>query len=131
MEAIRRLGSLWLYASLCEQAPANLPECDSFWTGAFIVGGAACALVALYILRQMAGNFLAVRAERQRLAEASRLADPDTMSKYRVDGEKLYPDPPQEDIERSIRQTLDERKPADQALGLATASNKANHGQVP
>ncbi|SRR6266849_508484 len=128
MEAIRRLESLWIYASLCAQAPANLPECDSFWMGAFIVAGAACALVALYILRQMAGNFLAVRAERQRLAEGSRLADPDTMSKYRVDGEKLNPDPPQKDIELRIRQTLDERKLGDQALRPGVARKKENPG---
>jgi len=59
----------------------------------------------------MAGNFLAVRAERKRLAEASRVADPDIMSQYRVEDDKLHPDPSQqEDIERRIRQALDERK---------------------
>jgi hypothetical protein len=126
MEAIRQLESLWIYASLCAQAPANLPECDSFWTGAAIVAVAAGALVALYILRQMAGNFLAVRAERQRLAEGSRVADPDSMSKYRVDREKLYPDPPQKDIEQRIRQTLDERKLGDQSLRRGVARKKEN-----
>src|SRR5260221_10628972 len=111
MEAMRRLESLWIYASLCAQAPANLPECDSFWTGAFIVGGAACALVALYILRQMAGNFLAVGAERQRPGGSSRLAAPDTMSKYRVHGAKLYPHPPPEHIQRRLPQPLEDRQP--------------------
>jgi hypothetical protein len=72
---------------------------------------AACALIGLYIIRKMAGNFLAVRGERKRLAEASRVADADTLSRYRVEYEKLHPDPPQqEDIERRIRQALDERK---------------------
>jgi hypothetical protein len=114
MEAIRQLEALWIYARLCAQAPANLPACDSFWTWVAVCAVVAAALIALYILRQMARNFLAVRAERQRLAEGSRMADPDTMSKYRVDSEKLYPDPPQEDVEQRIRQALDERKLGDQ-----------------
>jgi len=111
METIRQLEALWRYASLCAQAPASLPECDSFWTGAAIVTVAAVALAALYILRRMTKNFFAVRAERARLAAASRVADPETMSRYRVEYEKLHPDPAQkEGIERRIRQALDERK---------------------
>lgn len=111
METIRQLRELWAYASWCTQAPAAAPACDSFWTWTAVAVAAAFALIGLYILRKMAKNFLAVRAERRRLAEASRVADPVTMSRYRVDPEKLHPDPPQEeDIERRIRQALDEKK---------------------
>src|SRR5213592_3394349 len=101
METIRQLTALWAYASWCAQAPAAAPACDSFWTWTGVAAVAAFALVGLYIVRKMAKNFLAVRAERQRLAEASRVADPVTMSRYRVEDEKLHPDlPQQEDIER-------------------------------
>jgi len=111
METIRQLKALWAYASWCAQAPASAPACDSFWTWVAVAAITACALIGLYIVRKMAKNFLAVRAERQRLAEASRVADPDTMSRYRVEDEKLLPDlPQQEGIERRIRQALDERK---------------------
>jgi hypothetical protein len=111
METIRQLKALWAYASRCAQAPASVPACDSFWDWVAVAAVTACALIGLYVVRRMAGNFLAVRAERKRLAEASRVADPDTMSRYRVEDEKLHPDPPQqEDIERRIRQALDERK---------------------
>jgi hypothetical protein len=111
METIRQLKALWAYASWCVQAPASAPACDSFWTWAAVAAVTAFALIGLYIVRKMAKNFLAVRAERQRLAEASRVADPDTMSRYRVEDEKLHPDlSPQEGIERRIRQALDERK---------------------
>ena len=111
METIRLLKALWAYVSWCAEAPAAAPACDSFWTWTAIAVVAAFALIALYILRKMAKNFLAVRAERRRLAEASRVADPDTMSRYRVDPEKFHPDPPQEEgIERRIRQALDEKK---------------------
>src|SRR5216683_4495203 len=111
METIRQLKALWAHASWCAQAPASAPACDSFWTWAAVAVVTAFALIGLYIVRKMARNFLAVRADRQRLAEASRVADPDTMSRYRVEPEKFHPDPPQqEDIERRIRQALDERK---------------------
>ena len=111
MEAIRQLKALWAYASWCAQAPASVPACDPFWTWTAVAVVTAFAPIGLYIMRKMARNFLAVRAERQRLAEASRVADPDTMSRYRVDPGKFHPDPPQqEDIERRIRQALDERK---------------------
>ena len=111
METIRQLKALWAYASWCAQAPASAPACDSFWTWTGVAAVTAFALIGLYIVRKMARNFLAVRAERQRLAEASRVADPDTMSRYRVEDEKLHPDlPQQEGIERRIRQALDQRK---------------------
>ena len=87
------------------------PDCDFFWTWTAVAVVMAFALIGLYIVRKMAKNFLAVRAERRRLAEASRVADPVTMSRYRVDPEKFHPDPPQQEgIERRIRQALDEKK---------------------
>ena len=111
METIRQLKALWAYASWCAQAPASAPACDSFWNWVAVAAVAGFALVGLYIVRKMAKNFLAVRAERRRLAEASRVADPVTMSRYRVDPEKFHPDPPQEEgMERRIRQALDEKK---------------------
>jgi hypothetical protein len=111
METIRQLKVLWAYASWCAEAPASVPACDSFWALTAVAVVTAFALIGLYIARRMAKNFLAVRAERRRLAEASRVADPDTMSRYRVDPEKFHPDPPQQEgIERRIRQALDERK---------------------
>ncbi len=111
METVRQLKALWAYASWCAQAPASAPACDSFWNWMAVAVVTAFALIGLYVVRKMAKNFLAVRAERQRLAEASRVADPDTMSRYRVDPEKFRPDPPQQEgIERRIRQALDERK---------------------
>ena len=111
METIRQLEALWTYSLRCAQAPASVPACDSFWSWVAVAAVTVCALIGLYIIRKMAGNFLAVRAERKRLAEASRVADPDIMSRYRVEHEKLHPElPRQEDIEQRIRQALDERK---------------------
>jgi len=126
METIRQLQALWAYASRCAQAPSSAPACDSFWTGVTLAVVAAAALIALYVLRNMVRNLLAVRAERQRLAEGPRIADADTMSQYRVDSEKLHPDPPEEDIEKRIRQAIDEKKLGDQMRRPAVARKKEN-----
>ena len=124
METIRQLKAFWAYASRCAQAPANVPACDSFWNWTAVAAAAVIVLIALHILRRMARNFLAVRAERQRLAERARVADPDTMARYRVESEKFYSDPPQEDIQERIRQLLDERKLEDQSLLRPGAGRK-------
>jgi hypothetical protein len=126
METIRQLEALWAYASRCAQAPANLPACDSFWTGVALAVVVAAAGIALCVIRKMVRNFLAVRAERRRLAEGARIADPDTMSKYRVDSEKFHPDLPKEDIEKRIRQALDERKLEPQVRRPGAARKKDN-----
>src|SRR6266571_1198394 len=110
-ETVDSLNAFARATGLLSRAPAAAPVCDPFWTGVAVAAVTAFALIGLYIMRKMAKNFLAVRAERQRLAEASRVADPVTMSRYRVDPEKFHPDPPQEEgMERRIRQALDEKK---------------------
>jgi len=114
METIRQLEALWTYSLRCARAPASVPACDSFWTVAAIVAVAAIALVALYIIRQMARNILAVRAERMRVAERARVADEDTMAQYKADIDKLFAVSPEEDVKQRIRQALDERKIGDQ-----------------
>jgi len=114
METLRRLEALWTYSLRCVQAPASAPACDSFWTAAGFVAVAAVALVALYILRRMMRNLLAVRAERIRVAERARIADEDTMAQYKADIDKLFAVSPQEDVEQRIKQALEERKTKDQ-----------------
>jgi|SRR6266704_673482 len=124
METIRRLEALWTYSLRCAQAPASVPACDSFWTVAAVLAVAAAALVAVYILRQMARNFLEVRAERMRLAERARVADEDTLARYKADTDKLFAVSPREDVEQRIRQALDERKLGDQQRPPPGASRK-------
>jgi flagellar biosynthesis/type III secretory pathway M-ring protein FliF/YscJ len=111
---VRQLEAWWVYASRCVRAPASEPACASFWAWVAVAAAIAAALIALYILRKMAKNFLAVRAEKKRLAEEGRVAGEDTMGNYKVDADKLYAGPREEDVERRIRQALDERKIKDQ-----------------
>jgi flagellar biosynthesis/type III secretory pathway M-ring protein FliF/YscJ len=84
---------------------------------------AAGALIALYILRPMVRNFLEVRAENIRVAERARVADENTMAQYKADTDKLFTVSPEENVERRIRQALDERK-LEEPFGRPGASRK-------
>ncbi|HLQ01117.1 MAG TPA: hypothetical protein VK143_02330 [Burkholderiales bacterium] len=124
METIRRLEALWTYSLRCAQAPVSAPACDSFWTAAGIVAVAAVALVALYILRRMVRNLVAVRDERIRVAERARIADEDTMAQYKADTDKLFAASSQENVEQQIKQALEERKKKDQWQRPGAGSKK-------
>jgi flagellar biosynthesis/type III secretory pathway M-ring protein FliF/YscJ len=113
METMRQLEALWTYSVRCAQAPAQLPACDSFWSWVAVAAVVASVLIALYILRKMVGNFLAVRAEAMRIAETKRVADEDTLALYKANTDKLFAVSPQEDVKGRIRQALDERKLGD------------------
>jgi flagellar biosynthesis/type III secretory pathway M-ring protein FliF/YscJ len=114
METMRQLEALWNYSLRCAQAPAQLPACDSFWNWVAIAAVVASVLIALYILRKMVGNFLAVRAEAMRISERKRVANEDTLVQYKADTDKLFDVSPQEDVKDRIRKALDERKLGDQ-----------------
>jgi flagellar biosynthesis/type III secretory pathway M-ring protein FliF/YscJ len=110
MEAIRQLEAWWAYASRCAQLPTHALGCEFFWNALAIVAVALFALVALYIVRRMVRNFLAVREENARAAERARVADADTMAKYKADIDGQYPASAGDDVEGRIRQALDDRK---------------------
>ena len=114
MEAIRlilgHLEAWWAYASRCAQAPMSAPACKNFWTSMEF----AAALIGLVVLWIAVKHLVDALALRQRRAERARVADEKIMAQYRVDGDKLHADPQGEDVERRIRQALDERKVRDQ-----------------
>ena len=105
-----RLGEWWAYTLRCAQSPG----CDMFWTWVWLAVLAVVVFVGLPLLRKVIRDFLAERAERMRLAERGRVADAETLSRFRVDTDKLYSGAEQEDVERRIRQALEERKAKDQ-----------------
>lgn len=107
---LRQFEAWWAYTLRCAQSPG----CDSFWTWVWLAALAAVVLVGLLVLRRVVRNFLAEQAERMRLAERARVADAETMAQYKVDADKLYSGPEQADVERRIRQALEERKAKDQ-----------------
>jgi|SRR5882672_69140 len=114
METIRQLEALWGYASLCAALPASEPGCDSLWNAIAILAVVVFALVALYIIRRMVRNFLAVRAENPHQAEKLRVADPVTMAQYKADTDKLLDVPGEENVAERIRKALAERQGKEQ-----------------
>ena len=107
---LRQLGNWWAYTLRCAQSPG----CDMFWTWVWLAVLAGVVFVGLPLLWKLVGGLLAERAERMRLAERARVADAETLSRYRVDPDKLYAVSEQADVERRIRQALEERKAKDQ-----------------
>jgi len=114
VETIRQLEALWGYAFLCARLPAPEPGCASFWTAVDIAAVAAFALVALYLVRRMAKNFFAVRANRMREAEKARVADPITMAQYKADTDKLLEVSEEENVAERIRKAIAERQAKEQ-----------------
>jgi len=110
METIRQLEALWTYSWRCAQLPAYLPACDSFWTTAAVVAVAVFALVVLAIVRRIVRNVLAVRAEKERTAEEARFADPITLAKYKAETDKYFDVRQDDNVEKRIRDALDERR---------------------
>ena len=107
---LRQLREWWAYTLRCAQSPG----CDMFWTWVWLAVLAAIVFVGLPLLRKVVRDFFAERAERMRLAERGRVADAETLSRYRVDTGKLYAGSEEADVELRIRQALEERKAKDQ-----------------
>jgi len=113
METIRRLEALWVYASSCAALPSSERLCASFWDAIGIAAVAVFTLVAFYLVRGMAKNFLAVRAKRMRDAENLRVADPATVAQYKADTHKLDVSG-EEGVAERIRKALAERQAKEQ-----------------
>jgi len=107
---VRQLEAWWAYAFRCGQAPMSVPACDSFWMWVAI----AAAAIGLYVLWRIVRYLVAVLAKWKWRIEQARIADKETMAKYKVESEKLHPGSPGEDVTRRIRQALDDRKKTDQ-----------------
>jgi hypothetical protein len=107
---VRLLEASWAYAFMCAQAPMSVPACDSFWMWVAI----AVAAIGLYVLWRIVRYLLAVLAKWKWRIEQGRIADKETMAKYKVESEKLHPGSSAEDVAQRIRQALDDRKKTDQ-----------------
>lgn len=119
---LRQIEAWWAYTLRC----ARSPGCESLWTWVWLGALALAVFVGLHVLRKVAGNFLAEKTERMRVAERARVADPETMSRYRLETDKLYEGAEREDVEQRIRQALEERKARDQWQRPGATGKKEN-----
>ncbi len=111
METMRQMGAWWAYASKCAQQPANAPGCDLFWNAVVILAAVVVLLAASYIVRAMVRSIFATRAENARAAERARVADADTMARYKADIDTQHAHAAEDQLEERIRQALKARKP--------------------
>jgi flagellar biosynthesis/type III secretory pathway M-ring protein FliF/YscJ len=81
-----------------------------FWNVVAILAAVIVSLVALYVVRAMVRNILAARAENARAAERARVADADTMARYKADIDTQHARVAQDELEERIRQALKDRK---------------------
>jgi len=98
----------------CLNAPVAPPACKSFWTWMTIAAVVIGLLVLWKLLAWMLRPVLAWLAEMKLRARDRKIADPETMARYKVDDSKLHSGPAQENVEQKIRDALLEKKLTDQ-----------------
>jgi flagellar biosynthesis/type III secretory pathway M-ring protein FliF/YscJ len=100
----------WAHVSACASAPLSAPSCKSAWTWA-TVALLAIGLIVLWKLLVWVLRPLAIWiAERKARAREDRVADAETMARYKVDDNKLFSTPGEDNIQRQIRDALDRKK---------------------
>ncbi len=96
--------------STCLGAPLSAPACTSvrMWVTVALL---AIGLIVLWKLLAWISLPLRVRLAEMRLrARARKVADADTMARYKVDDRKLFSAPGEDDVARQIRDALDRKK---------------------
>ena len=109
-QVTRQIEFAWAHLSSCLAAPMSAPACKSFWTGATIVAIAIGLLVLWKLLAWLLRSILLWFADRRRRAREHEIADPDTMARFKVDDNKLFSTPGQDDVQKRIRDALDQKK---------------------
>jgi hypothetical protein len=100
----------WAHVSACAGAPLSAPACKSAWTWATVVLLAIGLVVLWKLLAWMLRPLAIWIADRKRRAREDRVADAETMARYKVDDNKLFSTPGEDNIQRQIRDALDRKK---------------------
>lgn len=104
----------WAHVSWCLSGPLSAPACKTFWTWTSI----AAVVVGLFVLWKLLAWLLRpifLRLEETRLrARERKVADADTMARYKVDDKKLYSGPTEDNVAQQIRDALAKKKIEDQ-----------------
>lgn len=119
---VRHLETWWAHASRCAQSPISAPVCSEFRTWA----GVAAAVGVFIVIWKTTKYLTAVLVARRHRADMARVADEETMARYRADIDKLHAGSQDEDVEQRIRLALDERKLKDQWQRPGATGKKEN-----
>ena len=114
MEILRQIARQaeigWAHLVSCVGGPLTAPACKSAWTWVTLAL-LAVGLVFLWKLLAWLLRPLRIRlAEMRMRAREREVADADTMARYKVDDDKLFSGPAQDDVERRIREALLQKK---------------------
>ena len=110
----RQLDGWWTYVSWCAGSPVSTPACKSFWTWTAIAAIAIGLFVLWKLLAWMIRPVLVWLEDMRQRARERKVADEDTMARYKADDSKLHPGLPEENVEQRIRDALAKKKVDDQ-----------------
>ena len=118
MEILRQIARQaeigWAHVVACAGGPLSAPACKSGWTWVTLVLLAIGLFVLWKILKWLLRP-LRIRLAEMRMRRREReIADADTMARYKVDDDKLYTGPAQNDVAQKIREALLQKKRDDQ-----------------
>jgi hypothetical protein len=102
------------HVSWCLDAGIGTAACKPFWTWAMVAAVAIGLLILWTLLARLLRPFLIWIAELRLRARDRKIADTETMARYKVDDSKLHSGPAQENVEQRIRDALLERRVTDQ-----------------
>jgi len=109
-QVMRQIEFAWAYVSSCLAAPMSAPACKSFWTWTTVAAIAIGLIVLWKLLAWLLRPFRLWLADRRRRAREQEVADADTMARFKVDDNKLFSAPGQDDVQKRIRDALDQKK---------------------
>lgn len=104
----------WAYVSACAGAPLSAPACRSVWTWVTIALLAIGLIVLWKLLSWMLRPVRIWLGETRLRAREREIADADTMARYKVDDNKLFSAPGEDNVAQQIRDALDRKKIDDQ-----------------
>ena len=109
-QMMRQIELGWAHLTACLGAPLSAPACKSFWAWTSIAAIAVGLFVLWKLLAWLLKPLRLWLEERRLRARRREVADPGTMARYKVDDNKLYSAPGQDDVAQQIRDALDRKK---------------------
>jgi len=102
------------HVSWCLDAGIGTAACKPFWTWVMVAAVAIGLLILWTLLARLLRPFRIWIEELRLRARDRKIADPETMARYKVDDSKLHSGPAQENVEQRIRDALLEKRVTDQ-----------------
>jgi len=111
-EWLKSLDPLVAYLSFCLSQPMQAPACRQFWTWSMIAAFAVALAAALALAWRFVSYKLKLAAALRAQRERERIADEETLARYRWSGEDVVTGDAAagDDVEARIRAALEERR---------------------